>query len=132
MVQPKWEEKMANLNISTQNASTPPEVKTAAKRLHADSALFAQGAHLHCSHYIVGDLLHHVANFLSGPNDYFSQARGDQRFYCHWMTYVIVAGGIDLSLGSVVGLAGMVAGGLINEGLVLRCLAKWFSSASGW
>ncbi len=35
------------------------------------------------------------------------------------MTYVILAGGIDLSVGSVVGLAGMIAGGLINEGLVL-------------
>lgn len=35
------------------------------------------------------------------------------------MTYVIVAGGIDLSVGSIVGLAGMIAGGLINEGLIL-------------
>src|SRR5699024_9181601 len=35
------------------------------------------------------------------------------------MTYVIITGGIDLSVGSVVGLAGMIAGGLINEGLVL-------------
>lgn len=35
------------------------------------------------------------------------------------MTYVILAGGIDLSVGSVVGLAAMVAGGLINQGLVL-------------
>ncbi len=35
------------------------------------------------------------------------------------MTYVILAGGIDLSVGSVVGLAAMIAGGLINQGLVL-------------
>ncbi|MFN7928946.1 MAG: ABC transporter permease [Blastocatellia bacterium] len=35
------------------------------------------------------------------------------------MTYVILAGGIDLSVGSVVGLAAMVAGGLINQGLML-------------
>jgi ribose/xylose/arabinose/galactoside ABC-type transport system permease subunit len=35
------------------------------------------------------------------------------------MTYVIVSGGIDLSVGSIVGLAGMIAGGLINEGLNL-------------
>jgi hypothetical protein len=35
------------------------------------------------------------------------------------MTYVILTGGIDLSVGSVVGLAAMIAGGLINEGLVL-------------
>lgn len=36
------------------------------------------------------------------------------------MTYVIITGGIDLSVGSVVGLAGMIAGGLINEGLTLK------------
>ena len=34
------------------------------------------------------------------------------------MTYVIITGGIDLSVGSVVGLAGMIAGGLLQEGLV--------------
>jgi erythritol transport system permease protein len=33
------------------------------------------------------------------------------------MTYVIVSGGIDLSVGSIVGLTGMVAGGLILHGL---------------
>ena len=32
------------------------------------------------------------------------------------MTFVILTGGIDLSVGSIVGLAGMVAGALINEG----------------
>ena len=36
------------------------------------------------------------------------------------MTYVIITGGIDLSVGSVAGLAGMVAGGLIQEGLTLE------------
>lgn len=36
------------------------------------------------------------------------------------MTYVIITGGIDLSVGSVAGLAGMIAGGLIQEGLVLK------------
>ncbi len=35
------------------------------------------------------------------------------------MTFVILSGGIDLSVGSVVGLAGIVAGGLIHTGLVL-------------
>lgn len=35
------------------------------------------------------------------------------------MTFVILTGGIDLSVGSIVGLAGMIAGGLINEGLRL-------------
>ncbi|MEM5345363.1 ABC transporter permease [Paraburkholderia azotifigens] len=33
------------------------------------------------------------------------------------MTFVIVAGGIDLSVGSIVGLSGMVAGGLILHGI---------------
>lgn len=36
------------------------------------------------------------------------------------MTYVIITGGIDLSVGSIVGLAGMIAGGLIQEGLTLK------------
>lgn len=36
------------------------------------------------------------------------------------MTYVIITGGIDLSVGSVVGLSGMIAGGLIQEGLTLQ------------
>jgi erythritol transport system permease protein len=35
------------------------------------------------------------------------------------MTFVIVAGGIDLSVGSIVGLSGMVAGGLIINGIPL-------------
>ncbi|HZG85994.1 ABC transporter permease [Paenibacillus sp.] len=35
------------------------------------------------------------------------------------MTFVVVSGGIDLSVGSIVGLTGMIAGGLIYEGLVL-------------
>ncbi len=33
------------------------------------------------------------------------------------MTFVIITGGIDLSVGSIVGLAGMVAGGLIYSGV---------------
>ena len=35
------------------------------------------------------------------------------------MTFVILGGGIDLSVGSIVGLCGIVAGWLISEGLVL-------------
>jgi erythritol transport system permease protein len=38
------------------------------------------------------------------------------------MTFVILSGGIDLSVGSVAGLAGMIAGLLIHEGLVLEPL----------
>lgn len=38
------------------------------------------------------------------------------------MTYVIITGGIDLSVGAVVGIAGMIAGGLINEGLKLSII----------
>ena len=38
------------------------------------------------------------------------------------MTFVILSGGIDLSVGSVVGLCGMIAGGLISRGLVLPSL----------
>lgn len=38
------------------------------------------------------------------------------------MTFVILTGGIDLSVGAIVGLCGMMAGGLINRGLVLDFL----------
>lgn len=38
------------------------------------------------------------------------------------MTFVILTGGIDLSVGSIVGLVAMIAGGLIAQGLVLKFL----------
>jgi len=38
------------------------------------------------------------------------------------MTFVVLSGGVDLSVGSVAGLAGIIAGGLIHSGLVLRSL----------
>jgi len=38
------------------------------------------------------------------------------------MTFIILTGGIDLSVGSLVGLTAMVAGGFINEGLSLPSL----------
>ncbi len=38
------------------------------------------------------------------------------------LVFVLLTGGIDLSIGSVVGLAGMIAGGLIHEGLRLDFL----------
>jgi erythritol transport system permease protein len=43
------------------------------------------------------------------------------------MTFVIVSGGIDLSVGSIVGLAGMVAGGLILHGLPIGDYVIWFN-----
>src|SRR5215472_8186207 len=42
------------------------------------------------------------------------------------MTFVIVAGGIDLSVGSIVGLTGMVAGGLILHGWSIGDYIVWF------
>ena len=36
------------------------------------------------------------------------------------MTYVIITGGIDLSVGAVGGLAGMIAGGMIQNGVTLQ------------
>jgi len=35
------------------------------------------------------------------------------------MTYVILTAGIDLSVGSIAGMVAMIAGGLVNEGLIL-------------
>jgi len=44
-------------------------------------------------------------------------------------TFVILTAGIDLSVGSVAGLAGMIAGGLLNDGLILSPLDMviWFN-----
>ena len=36
------------------------------------------------------------------------------------MTFVILSGGIDLSVGSIAGLCGMVAGYLLNRGLTIE------------
>lgn len=36
------------------------------------------------------------------------------------MTYVIITGGIDLSVGAIVGLTGMLAGGFLEQGLTLK------------
>jgi erythritol transport system permease protein len=38
------------------------------------------------------------------------------------MTFVILTGGIDLSVGSIVGLTAMISGGMIVQGLVLKFL----------
>lgn len=43
------------------------------------------------------------------------------------MTFVIITGGIDLSVGSVVGLVGMLTGGLIQEGLTLGGKTLYFN-----
>ena len=46
------------------------------------------------------------------------------------MTYVLVTGGIDLSVGSVAGVAGMVAGFLINKGFTIFGTTIYFSVPS--
>jgi len=48
------------------------------------------------------------------------------------MTYVIITGGIDLSVGSVVGLAGMIAGGLIQQGLTLKAFGVTLYFSVPW
>ena len=61
-----------------------------------------------------------VPNFLSMANLVIMVKHvAIYAFLAIGMTFVIITGGIDLSVGAVVGLAGMVAGGLIHEGLHL-------------
>lgn len=43
------------------------------------------------------------------------------------MTFVIITGGIDLSVGSVVGFAGMIAGGMIQQGITIGKHTLYFS-----
>ena len=60
-------------------------------------------------------------NFLSTANlILMSKHVALNAFLAMGMTFVIVTGGIDLSVGSIVGLCAMVAGGLILNGLDLR------------
>ncbi|MGN8117055.1 ABC transporter permease [Labrys sp. 22185] len=60
-------------------------------------------------------------NFLSTANlILMSKHVALNAFLAMGMTFVIVTGGIDLSVGSIVGLCGMVAGWLILNGLDLR------------
>ncbi len=111
---------MANLDISTQNTATPPEVKAAAKR-RTPIQLYLLKARTFIALIILVVVFSILSpNFLSAPSlIILAKHVAINAFLAIGMTYVIVAGGIDLSVGSVVGLAGMIAGGLINEGLVL-------------
>ena len=60
-------------------------------------------------------------NFLSTENlVLMSKHVALNAFLAIGMTFVIITGGIDLSVGSIVGFCGMVAGGLILHGVDLR------------
>lgn len=59
-------------------------------------------------------------NFLSTANMILMSKHATQNaFLAIGMTFVIITGGIDLSVGSIVGLCGMIAGGLIMYGIQL-------------
>src|ERR1700754_4078055 len=65
-------------------------------------------------------------NFLSADNALIMTKHvALNAFLAIGMTYVIVSGGIDLSVGSIVGLAGMVAGGLVLHGLPGGACVRW-------
>jgi len=69
-------------------------------------------------------------NFLSADNALImSKHVALNAFLAIGMTYVIVSGGIDLSVGSIVGLTGMVAGALILHGLPVGDYIIWFNVA---
>ena len=62
-----------------------------------------------------------VPTFLSTANlILMSKHVALNAFLAMGMTFVIITGGIDLSVGSIVGLCGMVAGGLILYGIDLQ------------
>ena len=59
-------------------------------------------------------------NFLSGANVVImSKHVAINALLAIGVTFVILTGGIDLSVGSIVGLTAMVAGALINQGITL-------------
>jgi erythritol transport system permease protein len=63
--------------------------------------------------------------FLTGANlEILAKQTALNAILAIGMTFVILTGGIDLSVGSIVGLTGMIAGLLINEGLEVSFLAQ--------
>ena len=68
-------------------------------------------------------------NFMSGANlILMAKHVALNAFLAIGMTFVIVTGGIDLSVGSIVGLCAMVAGGLLMNGLALPIgYTVWFN-----
>ncbi len=69
-------------------------------------------------------------NFLTTANIVLmSKHVAQNAFLAIGMTFVIITGGIDLSVGSIVGLCAMVAGGLILHGVDLPTATRC-SSAS--
>ena len=66
--------------------------------------------------------------FLSNANlNNILRQFGSLSFVALGMTYVIITGGIDLSVGSVVGLGGMIGGYLIQKGLTVGGYTLYFS-----
>ncbi|MFG6416178.1 ABC transporter permease [Roseateles sp. DC23W] len=77
---------------------------------------------------VVGFFSAAAPNFLSADNALIMAKHvALNAFLAIGMTYVIVSGGIDLSVGSTVGLAGMVAGFLILNGLPVGDYVIWFN-----
>lgn len=67
-------------------------------------------------------------NFLSAANlILMSKHVALNAFLAIGMTFVIITGGIDLSVGSIVGLCGMVAGGLILNGVDLSFIGYGYT-----
>jgi len=111
---------MTDINVSMQKQATPPDVKVTAKR-RVPIQLYLLKARTFIALIILLVYFSILApNFFTGASlIILIKHVAINAFIAIGMTYVIVAGGIDLSVGSIVGLAGMVAGGLINEGLIL-------------
>lgn len=61
--------------------------------------------------------------FLSGANiEIVSKHVAQNALLAIGMTFVILTGGIDLSVGSIVGVTAMIAGMLINSGLIIPAI----------
>jgi erythritol transport system permease protein len=76
---------------------------------------------------VIGYFAFAAPNFISAGNAVImSKHVALNAFLAIGMTFVIISGGIDLSVGSIVGLTGMVAGGLILHGLSIGDYVVWF------
>lgn len=112
--------------MSTSAVSSPRTVS----KLSADSALLlVLRLRTFIALFLVAGFFAFMApNFLSGANALImSKHVALNAFLAIGMTYVIVSGGIDLSVGSTAGLTGMVAGGLILNGLPVGDYVVYFN-----
>jgi len=115
----------------TSTATTPASDEATGRRVQIGLLLQRQGAPIALVILVVFGVLRYGENFATGYN--LSSFTGDTAKYglvALGMTFVIMTGGIDLSVGSVVALGGVVAIKVSEHGLLPGLLAGTAAGAA--